>query len=57
MMLKQGVHFNHYVHKISVIIGCTHTHRVVIVIMGNVLGRVLRIGRLICCEVSDEWNH
>ena len=54
MMLKQGVHCNHYVHKVSVIMGCTHTHRGVIVIMGNVLGRVLRTGRLICCEVSDE---
>ena len=54
MMLKQGVHCNHYVHKISVITGCTHTHRGAIVILGIVLGRVLRTGRLIGCEVSEE---
>ena len=54
MMLKQGVHCNHYAHKVSVMTGCTHTHRGVIVIMGNVLGRVLRTGRLIFPEVSDE---
>ena len=54
MMLKQGVHGNHYAHKVSVIMGCTYIHRGVIMIMGNVLGRVLRTGRLICREVSDE---
>ena len=54
MMLKQGVNCNHYAHKISVITGCTHTHRGMIVILGNVLGRVLRTGRLKYREVSDE---